>query len=79
MYTEMLMSRSPFERSEMVCRMFDTARFLVEAGIKHRNPNISPARLRTEVFLSLYRQDFSRDELRKIISQIPNMELDPDW
>lgn len=77
MYRELLMSRSPYERLKMACSMFDTARNLLAAGIRHRHPDIDEIDLRTEVFRCLYRRDFSEEQLNKIISQMPNMRVKP--
>ncbi|MFH2056317.1 MAG: hypothetical protein ABIJ61_10195 [bacterium] len=76
LYREMLMSRSAGERLRMACRMFDTARTLMAAGIRQRNPDIDEIGLRTELFRQMYRQDFTEEELNKIISQMPNMRLE---
>lgn len=58
MYRDRLLALAPGERLAMACRMFSTARALVEAGIRMQRPDIRDAvSLRREVFLRLYGRD----------------------
>jgi hypothetical protein len=76
LYVEMLMSLSPGERLMMACRMYDTAKTLVIAGIRMRMPNASEAQVRAQFFLRMHGTDFTPEELAKIMRAIPNMQLD---
>jgi hypothetical protein len=72
----MMASKTPGERLRMASNMFDTARKLVETGIRIERPHISEAQLRGQVFLRFYGQDFSKQEIEQIARAIPNMRLD---
>lgn len=67
---EMLQERTPQERLEMGFSMNATSRFLVKRAILERNPNISPAALRQEMFLKYYEDDFSPEEREKILAHL---------
>ena len=76
LYIEMLMSLSPGERLMMACRMYDTAKALVIAGIRMQMPNASEAQVRAQVFLRMHGTDFTPEELAKILRELPNMQID---
>jgi hypothetical protein len=69
-YQEMLLSLSPAQRIIMACRMFSTARTLVQAHILQENPNIEQKTLREEIFLRFYGHDFDLSERRKILKHL---------
>ncbi|MBN2210759.1 MAG: hypothetical protein JW709_05120 [Sedimentisphaerales bacterium] len=71
----MMAARSPAERLRMASDMFDAGRELLRAGLKNHNPLITEDQLRTQVFLRLYGDDFSPEEIRRIASCLPNMQL----
>jgi hypothetical protein len=73
---DMIALRTPSERLRMASSMFDMARKLMEAGIRHENPSIDETELRARMFLRLYRDDFSKDEMKKIIKHLFNREYD---
>jgi hypothetical protein len=77
-YKEMLLSRSPSERLKMASRMFDSARKLVMSGILKGRPRLDTSRLRAQLFLRMYGNDFTAADREKIIKKIPNMQLDTD-
>ncbi len=77
-YKEMLMSLTPSERLRMASRMYDTARKLINSGIKDRWPHLNAAQLRGQVFLRMYGSDFTAAEIERIVNRIPNMQLDTD-
>jgi hypothetical protein len=62
----------------MASRMYDSGRKLVIAGIQHGKPSLTAPQLRGQVFLRMYGGDFTVEERKSIIRQIPNMELDAD-
>jgi hypothetical protein len=76
LYVEMLMALSPGERLMMACRMYDTAKALVIAGIRLRMPDANEAQVRAQVFLQMHRGDFTPEELTKIMRELPNMEFE---
>jgi hypothetical protein len=76
LYVEILMSLSPGERLIMACRMYDTAKTLVIAGIRMQMPNASEAQVRARFFLRMHGTDFTPEELAKILRELPNMQLD---
>lgn len=66
MYRELLMRKSPAERVHMATSMHDAAKAILRAGIPadcHRNE----VDLRIEVFRRFYRQDFSTEEMARIV------------
>jgi hypothetical protein len=73
---ELIARRSPAERLRMASSMFDMAKKIMEAGIRREYPSIEETELRARMFLRLYENDFSREELRNIVKHIFNLELD---
>src|SRR2546428_11390915 len=65
-YREMLLQRSGAERLKMGCSMFATARALVVASVREKEPAASPAKVRERLFLRLYGTDFAADERERI-------------
>jgi hypothetical protein len=76
LYNEMLMALSPGERLMMACRMYDTAKTLMIAGIRMQMPDADEAQVRTEFFLRMHGTDFFPEELAKIMRELPNMQID---
>lgn len=74
-YRDMIMALTPQERLAMGSRMHGTARTLLLAAIKREMPHLNDAQLRGQLFLRMYRQDFSADVIRKIAERLPNMEV----
>ena len=72
-YREMLLSKSPAKRLKMASRMYDSARKLVIAGILKDRGYLDMPRLRAQLFLRMYGNDFSTTEKERIITKIPNM------
>lgn len=75
-YKEMLLSRSPAERLRMASRMYDTGRKLVIAGIQKESQQLSDSQLRRQFFLRLYGNSFPSADIERIMSKIPNIQLD---
>lgn len=71
---EMIQQKTPEERAKMGCSMYQTSRTLVIRYIKENNPNISPSELRQEIFLKFYRNDFSQEQIEKILQHLKNLE-----
>lgn len=69
-FQALVMSLSPAERLAMACRMFATAKTLVESGIRHACGELEARDLRRKVFLRFYAGDFSQAEEDKILSRL---------
>lgn len=76
LYHEMIMALTPGERLKMACRMYDTAKALVIAGIRMRMPDVNEAQLRAQVFLRMHGSDFTPEELTRIMRELPGMEFE---
>ena len=55
---EMFQRKSPEERLKMGWSMYETSKYLILRGIKEKDPHISKADLRKELFLTFYGDDF---------------------
>jgi hypothetical protein len=77
-YEEMILSKSPLERLKMASRMHDSARKLVISGILKGRPHLEVSRLRAQLFLRMYGDDFTATERERIIKKMPNMQLDTE-
>lgn len=64
---EMIRGKTPLERLEMGCSMFETSRQLVTRAILEENPQISEKGLRQQLFLRFYGDDFDEQEREKIL------------
>jgi len=78
LYNEMLLSKSPLERLRMASRMYDSVKKLAISGLLNEKPDLDPSRLRGELFLRIYGNDFSVTDRKRIMEKIPNMQLDTD-
>ncbi len=76
-YREMLLQRSGADRLKMGCSMFATARALVVASLREREPSASPAALRQGVFLRFYGTEFGMDERERIVAWLGRLEPTP--
>jgi hypothetical protein len=72
----MMALKTPEERLLMASSMFDAAKILMEAGIRHENESVSEAQLRAKLFIRMYGGDFSKSEIEKIMKRMPNMQPD---
>lgn len=66
-FFEMFQTKSPYERMKMGCSMFQTVKTLLIQRILASKPDISRVDLRKEIFIQIYRDDFSPDQLEKIL------------
>jgi len=69
-YRALLMQRTGEERLIMGCAMRDTARTLVEASLREKDPQLSAANLRRGVFLRFYGHEFDPETRAKILTAI---------
>jgi len=76
LYNEMLLSKSPLERLRMASRMYDSVKKLAISGILKNRQHLDPSRLRGELFLRIYGNDFSVTDRERIMEKIPDMKLD---
>jgi hypothetical protein len=76
LYVEMLMSLSPGERLLITCRMYDTAKTLMIAGIRAQMPDANEAQVRAQFFMRMHGTDFAPEELAKIMRELHNMQFD---
>jgi len=76
LYDEMIMALSPGERLLMGCRMYDFAKSLMIAGIRMQMPDATEAQVRAQFFKRMYGSDFTPEELKKIMRELPNMDVD---
>ena len=74
----MMAERTPTERMRMAFSMFNTAKELITAGLLRENPSLNEAQLRARIFVRMYGDCFSREEIERIVKSIPNMQLDED-
>ncbi|MBI4872168.1 MAG: hypothetical protein HY814_11445 [Candidatus Riflebacteria bacterium] len=66
----LLMARSPSERVEMACSMFDTAVALALAFFRQQRPGASLAEERKFLFLRFYGAEFSPDVQARVLENI---------
>jgi hypothetical protein len=64
----LLASKTPSERVEMACSMFEFARELASAGIKMQHGPRDGEHMRKHLFLRLYGQDLSDEKKRRILA-----------
>lgn len=67
---EMMQAKSPLERLEMGCSMYETSRQLLIRAILENNPKISEVGLRRELFLKFYGNDFDPITREEIVSRL---------
>ena len=67
---EMFKTKTPSERLRMSWSMYETSKYLITRAILEKNPNISKAELRREIFLKFYRDDFDATERQKILDYL---------
>ena len=66
-YRTMLLQRSGAERLKMASSMFATARTLIVASLREKDPSASPAAIRRALFLRFYGADFDAPTREKIL------------
>ncbi|MDP3089122.1 MAG: hypothetical protein Q8N04_00435 [Nitrospira sp.] len=69
-YRAMLMQRTGEERLVMGCAMRDTARALVEASLRERDPQATVEAIRKGLFLRFYGHEFDHETRAKILATI---------
>lgn len=74
-YRAMLMQRTGEERLIMGCAMRDTARALVEASLRERDPQATVEAIRKGLFLRFYGHEFDHETRAKILATIESAAL----
>jgi hypothetical protein len=69
-YQDMLTARSNADRFLAGCSMFATARSLVVASEREKDPAASPPRLRVALILRLCEHEFTSAERERIVARI---------
>ncbi len=67
-YRRLMAERTPAERVEIACGMFETARELVRAGILMQHGTEGVAHMRRHLLLRFYGPDFSEEKMRRILA-----------
>ena len=67
-FRKLMLERSPAQRLVMACRMFATAKTLVQVGILEAYGLRESDLMREHIFLRLYGKDFSEDEKAEILN-----------
>ena len=69
-YRALLLQRSGAERLKMGSSMFATARTLLVASLRERDPDASSADIRRTLFLRLYGADFDQRTRERILASL---------
>lgn len=64
----LMATKTPSERVEIACGMFETARELARAGIILQHGAEGEAHMRKYLFLRFYGEDFDEDKKRRILA-----------
>lgn len=64
----LMAARTPSDRVEMACGMFETARVLACAGIVLQHGADGEAHMRKRLFLRLYGGDFDEEKKQRILA-----------
>lgn len=67
---ELLRSRTPEERMRMGASMFDAAKAMALAGIRHDHPELGESGIRRALFLRFYGDDFDAFQRERIADWI---------
>jgi hypothetical protein len=75
---ELYQKKTAEERFRMSFSMMRTARYFILRAILEENPNISKAGLKRELFLRLYKDDYTDEEKEKIVKHLEACTTDDD-
>ena len=76
-FRNLMMSKSGQERLLMGCSMYDTAKQIVLSAIHNRQPGITDAEIKREIFLRFYGLEFSRTDKEKFLSALGRAGFSP--
>ncbi len=67
----MMSSKTPKQRLKMVFSMFESSKKMIKASLENeKGSHLSEAELKTGIFLRLYSDLFSQDEIAKIFKYL---------
>ncbi len=66
-FLQMMKKKSNEERLLMGCSMYDTAKQIVKSSLCEQHPGASAIEMRKELFLRFYGQEFTNNEVGKIL------------
>ena len=69
-FRDLMMRKSGQERLLMGCSMYDTAKEIVRSAVRNRQPGITDAEIKREIFLRFYGPEFSRADREKFLSAL---------
>ena len=69
-FRDLMMSKTGQERLLMGCSMYDTAKQIVINSICNRQPGITDAEIKREIFLRFYGPEFRQAERDKFFSAL---------
>jgi len=69
-FRDLMMRKSGQERLLMGCSMYDTAKEIVRSAVRNRQPGITDAEIKREIFLRFYGPEFSQAEREKFLSAL---------
>ena len=71
---ELIQKKTPAERIKMGCSMHQTSKRLIIRAILESNPQITKSKLRQEIFLKFYGNDYDPATKLKILSHLANQK-----
>lgn len=71
---EIILSKTPEERFKIGIEMSEAVYRVVKNSIKKENPNLSEREVVAELFKRYYGNEFSKEELHKIVESIKSFE-----
>jgi len=69
-FRDLMMRKSGQERLLMGCSMYDTAKEIVRSAVRNRQPGITDAEIKREIFLRFYGPEFSQADREKLLSAL---------
>jgi hypothetical protein len=67
----MMASKTPEQKLKMVFSMFESGKKMIRAGLeKEKGSPLNESEIKTGIFLRLYENSFSRDEIENILKSI---------
>lgn len=70
LYIRLIMEKTGQERLHMGCSMFDAAKQIVKSAIYEKYPDITPEKMKEQIFLRFYGQDFNKTAKNKILKAL---------
>jgi len=67
---DLIMAKTPGERFLMAIEMFEMAKTMVENAVRSQHKDFDEKQVKREVFRRFYLNDFSPEEMEKILAQL---------